>query len=82
MNINEFVNSVNDPRLKNAVRKIGNSPEGQNLLKNLTDKDRQNLLNQIGKINASGITADLLLRQLNNNPNIINQLQNMLGKKR
>lgn len=82
MNINEFANSVNDPRLKNAIRRIGNSPEGQNLLKNLTDKDKQNLLNQIGKINTSGITAELLLRQLNNNPNIINQLQNMLGKKR
>ena len=81
MNINEFVNSVNDPRLKNAIRRIGNSPEGQNLLKNLSEKDKQRLINQIGKLNTNGITADLLLRQLNNNPNIINRLSNMLGKK-
>lgn len=81
MDINEFVRGFNDPKLKEAVMKLGNTPDGQKLLKNLTPSDKQNLMNQIGKLNAQGVSTDMLLRQLNN-PNVLNQLNSLLNKKR
>lgn len=82
MDINEFAKGFNDPKLKQAIMKLGNSPDGQKLLKNLTETDKQNLLNQIGKLNAKGVSTDMLLRQLNNNPNLLNQLNSLIKKKR
>lgn len=32
MDINEFVKGLNDPRLKESIRKLGNTPEGQKIL--------------------------------------------------
>lgn len=82
MDINEFARGFNDPKLKEAVMKLGKSPDGQKLLKNLTPADKQNLLNQIGKLNAQGVSTDMLLKQINNNPNILNQLNSLINKKR
>lgn len=81
MDINEFAKGFNDPKLKEAIMKLGNTPDGQNLLKNLTPSDKQNLMNQIGKLNANGISNEMLLRQLNN-PNVMKQLNSLLNKKR
>lgn len=81
MDINEFVKGFNDPKLKEAVMKLGNTPDGQKLLKGLTPADKQNLMNQIGKLNASGVSNEQLIRQLNN-PNVLNQLNSLLNKKR
>lgn len=81
MDINEFVRGLNDPKLKEAAMKLGNTPQGQNLLKNLSQTDKQNLMNQIGKLNAQGISNDMLLKQLNN-PNVLNQLNSLINKKR
>ena len=39
MDINEFAKGLNDPKLKEAVTKLGNTPEGQKLLKNITPED-------------------------------------------
>ena len=73
MDINEFVKGFNDPKLKEAVMKLGNTPDGQKLMKSLTPADKQNLMNQIGKLNANGISNDQLLRQLHN-PTVMKQL--------
>ena len=81
MDINEFAKGLNDPKLKEAVTKLGNTPEGQKLLKNITPEDRQNLMNQLGKLNAQGISNEMLLRQLNN-PDVLNKLSSLLNKKR
>lgn len=81
MDINEFVKGLNDPKLKEAAIKLGNTPQGQNILKNLSQADKQNLMNQIGKMNAQGISNDMLLKHLNN-PNILNQLNSLINKKR
>ena len=81
MDINEFVKGFNDPKLKEAVTKLGNTPDGQKLLKGLTPADKQNLMNQIGKLNANGISNEQLIRQLNN-PNVMKQLNSLLNKKR
>lgn len=81
MDINEFAKGLNDPKLKEAVTKLGNTPEGQKLLKNITPEDRQNLMNQLGKLNAQGISNEMLLRQLNN-PDVLNKLNSLLNKKR
>ncbi|MBQ7953359.1 MAG: hypothetical protein IJ332_01285 [Clostridia bacterium] len=81
MDINEFVKGFNDPKLKEAVTKLGNTPDGQKLLKGLTPADKQNLMNQIGKLNANGVSNEQLIRQLNN-PNVMKQLNSLLNKKR
>lgn len=80
MNINDFANSVNDPRLKNAIQKIGNSPDGQKFLSSITQQDKENLLRQLKGVSANGITAELLLRQLNSNPDIIKQLNKIIKR--
>ena len=80
MNINDFANNVNDPRLKDAIRKIGNSPDGQKFLNSITQQDKENLLRQLKGVSANGITAEMLIKQLNNNPNIINQLNNIIKR--
>lgn len=79
MNINDFANSVNDPRLKDAIKKIGNSPDGQRFLNSITQQDKENLLRQLKGVSTNGITAEILLKQLNN-PNIINQLNKIIKR--
>ncbi len=81
MDINEFVKGFNDPKLKEAVTKLGNTPDGQKLLNGLTQADKQNLMNQISKLNASGISNEMLIRQLKN-PDVLKQLNSLLNKKR
>lgn len=81
MDINEFVKGFNDPKLKDAVMKLGNTPDGQKLLNGLTQTDKQNLMNQIGKLNAKGISNEMLIRQLKN-PDVLKQLNSLLNKKR
>lgn len=82
MDINEFVRGVNDPRLKEAVKRLGNTPEGKKILQNITPQDKQRLLNQLGSLSSSGITTEILLRQLNNNPDILSQISKILNSKR
>lgn len=82
MDINEFAKGLNDPRIKEAVMRLGNSPKGREFLNGLTQADKNELIRKIGKLNSNGITSEMLLRQLNNNPNILNQLNSMLNKKR
>ncbi len=81
MDINEFVKGINDTKLKDAVTRLGNTPDGQKLLKGLTQADKQNLMNQLGKLNANGISNEMLIKQLNN-PNVLNQLNSLINKKR
>ena len=81
MDINEFVKGMNDPKLKEAITKLGNTPQGQNLLKNLTPEDKKNLMDKIGKLSSNGITKDMLLHQLKN-PDVISKLGSILNKKR
>ena len=80
MDINEFVKGMNDPKLKEAITKLGNTPQGQNLLKNLTSEDKKNLMDKIGKLSSNGITKDMLLHQLKN-PDVISKLGSILNKK-
>ncbi|MBR5518114.1 MAG: hypothetical protein IKV86_03715 [Clostridia bacterium] len=80
MDINEFVKGMNDPKLKEAITKLGNTPQGQNLLKNLTPEDKKNLMDKIGKLSSNGITKDMLLHQLKN-PDVISKLGSILNKK-
>lgn len=81
MDINEFVRGINDPRLINAIKRLGSTPDGQRLLNGITEQDRQRLLRQLGSLNAGGITTDALLRQINSNPNILNKLSSFLNKR-
>ena len=80
MTINDFANNVNDPRLKDAIKKIGNSPDGQRFLNSITQQDKENLLRQLKSVSANGITAEILLKQLNSNPDIINQLNKIIKR--
>ena len=80
MDINEFVKGMNDPKLKEAISNLGNTPQGQNLLKNLTPEDKKNLMDKLGKLSSNGITKDMLLHQLKN-PDVISKLGSILNKK-
>ena len=80
MDINEFVKGLDDPKLKEAITKLGNTPQGQNLLKNLTPEDKKNLMDKMGKLSSNGITKDMLLHQLKN-PDVISKLGSILNKK-
>ena len=81
MDINEFVKGLDDAKIKDAVTKLGNTPEGQKLLKSITPQDKQNLLNQLGKLNAKGISNEMLAKSLKN-PDVLKQLSAMLNKMR
>lgn len=81
MDINEFVKGLNDPKVKAAVTKLGNTQEGRNLLNKITPKDRENLINQLGKLSSNSISKEILLQQLNN-PDILKQLGSLLNGKR
>lgn len=81
MDINEFVKGLEDSVIKDEIKKLGNTPEGQRLLKSITPQDKQNLLNQMGKLNAKGISNDMLAKSLKN-PDVLKQLSAMLNKKR
>ena len=81
MDINEFVKGINDPRLISAVKRLGATAEGQRLLSSITEQDRQRLLTQLGGLSANGVTKEMLLQQLNNNPNILNKLSSFLNKR-
>ncbi len=81
MDINEFAKGLNDPKIKAAVTKLGNTQEGKNLLNKITPKDRENLINQLSKLSSNSISKELLLQQLNN-PDILKQLNSFLNGKR
>ena len=81
MDINEFVKGMNDPKLKEAITKLGNTPQGQNLLKSLTAEDKKNLIDKIGMLSSNGISKEMLLHQLKN-PDVVNKLGDILNKKR
>ena len=81
MDINEFVKGLDDPKLKEAITKLGNTPQGQNLLKNITPEDKKNLMDKMGKLSSNGITKEMLLHQLKN-PDVVNKLGDILNKKR
>ncbi len=81
MDINEFAKGLNDPKLKEAVTRLGNTQEGKNLLNKITPAERENLINQLGKLSSNSISKELLLQQLNN-PDILKQLNSFLNGKR
>lgn len=81
MDINEFSKGLNDPKVKEAITKLGNTQEGKNLLNKITPKDRENLINQLGKLSSNSISKELLLQQLNN-PDILKQLNSFINGKR
>lgn len=81
MDINEFSKGLNDPKVKEAITRLGNTQEGKNLLNKITPKDRENLINQLGKLSSNSISKELLLQQLNN-PDILKQLNSFLNGKR
>ena len=81
MDINELVKGLNDPKFKESITKLGNTPEGQKLLKNLTPQDKQNLMDRLGKLNANGISNEMIAKYLSK-PDVLKQLNNVLNNKR
>ncbi len=80
MNINDFVKGINNPKLLDAVRRLGNSSEGKKILNSLSPEDKKKLIEKIGDMNSNGISQDMLLNQLNNNPDILNKINSVLKK--
>ena len=78
--IGRYIDGKSKIKVKEAITKLGNTPQGQNLLKGLTRQDKQNLMDKIGKLSANNISKEMLLHQLKN-PEVINKLSTILNKK-
>ena len=80
MNFDELVGQLNDPRLKKSVRSLADSRKGKELLKKLDKIDKRKLEQYVKSINGNSISSEMLLRQINNNPQLLDKLNSLLSK--
>ena len=78
MDINQVINEINNPRLKEALKNATNSKDGQELMKSLKSSDKTQLMGLLNKINADKVPTNDIIRQLENNPDIIKKLNSVL----
>lgn len=80
MNFDELVGQLNDPRLKKSIRNLADSPKGRELLKKLDKVDKSKLEQYVNSINKNSISSEMLLKQINNNPQLLDKLNSLLSK--
>ena len=80
MNIDEMISKLNDPRLKKAIQDLSKSPKGKDVLKKLDKIDKSKLEGYIKNVNNSNISAEMLLKQINGNPQLLDKLSQLLSK--
>ena len=81
MDINQLMNEINNPRLKNALQNATKNEEGQQLMKSLKSADKAQLIGLMNKINTNKVPTEEIIRQLETNPDIIKKINNMLNRK-
>lgn len=74
MDPNELISQLNNPQLRNKIKQLATSPQGQALMNKIGQADKDALLKKINGLNNSRVSSEILLQQLNNNPDLINQL--------
>ena len=80
MNIDEMISKLNDPRLKKAIKDLSQSPKGKDVLKKLDKIDKSKLEGYIRSVNNSNISSEMLLKQIQGNPQLLDKLSQLLSK--
>ena len=80
MNIDEMISKLNDPRLKKAINELSQSPKGKEVLKKLDKLDKSKLEGYVKSINSSNISTEILLKQIQSNPGLLDKLNQLLSK--
>ncbi len=80
MNIDEMISKLNDPRLKKAINDLSQSPKGKEVLKKLDKLDKSKLEGYVKSINSSNISTEILLKQIQSNPGLLDKLNQLLSK--
>jgi hypothetical protein len=82
MDPKDLISQLNDPRLRNKIQSLANTPQGRDILNKLQSTDKNALLQQIQSLNNSRISSEMLLRKINSNPDLLNQISDFLSKQR
>ena len=80
MNIDEMISKLNDPRLKKAITDLSQSPTGKEVLKKLDKIDKSKLEGYIKSVNSSNVSSEILLKQIQGNPQLLDKLNQLLSK--
>jgi len=80
MNIDEMISKLNDPRLKKAITDLSQSPKGKEVLKKLDKIDKSKLEGYIKSVNSSNVSSEILLKQIQGNPQLLDKLNQLLSK--
>ena len=80
MNINEMINNIDSAKLRQSMENLMNDPHSKELVEKLKNVDKNQLQSYISSINSGKISTEAILRQIQNNPNIIKQLNDVLSK--
>lgn len=81
MDINQILKEINNPRLKSALSKASQSKEGNELIKSLKSADKTQIMGLLKNINADKVPTEDIIKQLENNPDIINKVNSILKGK-
>ncbi len=79
MDINSFLGKIN----KDSIKQLGsivNTPAGQELLKKLKNIDKNELMQRLSSMSEANMPREELLKQLANDPQLINKLNDFLEK--
>ena len=80
MNVDELANQLNDPRLRKSIRNLADSPKGRDILKKLDKLDKRKLEEYVRNINNNNISTEMILHQINNNPQLLDKLNRLLSR--
>ena len=78
MDINQIINEINNPRMKEALKNATKNKEGQELMKSLKSADKTQLMGLLKRINTDKVPTGDIISQLENNPDIIKKLNSIL----
>lgn len=78
MEFNQILKEVNNPRLRASIQQLSNTPQGRQLVQKLQGVDQAQINKFVKSINSNSIPTEAIIKQIENNPNIIRQINNML----
>lgn len=80
MNVDELANQLNDPRLRKSIRNLADSPKGREVMQKLDKLDKRKLEEYVRNINNNNISTEMILQQINNNPQLLDKLNRLLSR--
>jgi hypothetical protein len=80
MDINSLLAGVDSPKLRASLAQLLNGPQGRELQQKLKNVDKTQLRDYVNTINTNQISTQAVLNQIQNNPNLVKQLNQLLSK--